>query len=183
MKRILKPTLVIIAVIVVGIILYPLFVYPRPNERKIQGLSSIKQLGTGTLIYVADYDEQFPIATQMPGLRATLFPYIKNAELFKEIPLKTGPKEFNFNFAAVNTAALPIGASTQPAVDETTIWYCISANKEKPGAFHSRIDSSVKFITLPTLFQTFQYQYPRKHDSLAPADYLADEDPLKEAVK
>jgi prepilin-type N-terminal cleavage/methylation domain-containing protein/prepilin-type processing-associated H-X9-DG protein len=53
--------LVVIAIIaILAAILFPVFAKARAQARKIAGISNLKQLGTGTMMYVQDYDEKFP---------------------------------------------------------------------------------------------------------------------------
>ena len=52
--------LIVIAVIgVVAAVLFPMFAQPREGSRR-SCLSNMKQIGTGLLMYVQDYDETFP---------------------------------------------------------------------------------------------------------------------------
>lgn len=53
--------LVVIAIIaILAAILFPVFAQARHAARKSVGLSNLKQLGLGTMMYVQDYDERFP---------------------------------------------------------------------------------------------------------------------------
>ena len=53
--------LVVIAIIaILAAILFPVFAKARQQARKTVGLSNLKQLGLGTMMYVQDYDERFP---------------------------------------------------------------------------------------------------------------------------
>jgi prepilin-type N-terminal cleavage/methylation domain-containing protein/prepilin-type processing-associated H-X9-DG protein len=53
--------LVVIAIIaILAAILFPVFAKARAQARKIAGISNLKQIGTGTMMYVQDYDERFP---------------------------------------------------------------------------------------------------------------------------
>lgn len=55
--------LVVIAIIaILAAILFPVFAQAKTAAKKIQTISNMKQLGTATLIYVADYDDLFPSA-------------------------------------------------------------------------------------------------------------------------
>lgn len=54
--------LVVIAIIaLLAAILFPVFAQARAKARQTQALSNLKQLGTAVLIYLQDYDEQFPM--------------------------------------------------------------------------------------------------------------------------
>jgi len=53
--------LVVIAIIaILAAILFPVFAKARSQARKTVGLSNLKELGLGTMMYVQDYDETFP---------------------------------------------------------------------------------------------------------------------------
>ena len=64
--------LVVIAIIaILAAILFPVFAQAREKARAISCLSNEKQIGTGTLMYVQDYDEQLFFRANSPG-KATL---------------------------------------------------------------------------------------------------------------
>lgn len=87
--------LVVIAIIaLLAAILFPVFAQAREKARETVCLSNTRQIGTAVRMYVQDYDETFPIFhaynfTPPPGqpghrgIEDELFPYTKNAELFK----------------------------------------------------------------------------------------------------
>jgi prepilin-type N-terminal cleavage/methylation domain-containing protein/prepilin-type processing-associated H-X9-DG protein len=53
--------LVVIAIIaILAAILFPVFAQARSRARAISCVSSIKQWGTATMMYIQDYDEKFP---------------------------------------------------------------------------------------------------------------------------
>src|SRR5437763_11380256 len=59
--------LVVIAIIaILAAILFPVFAQAREKARQTSCLSNLKQLGTGYMLYVQDYDEQFPLPCQSP---------------------------------------------------------------------------------------------------------------------
>lgn len=54
--------LVVIAIIaILAAILFPVFAQAKEAAKKTQSISHMKQNGTATLIYVADYDDLFPL--------------------------------------------------------------------------------------------------------------------------
>jgi len=64
--------LVVIAIIaILAAILFPVFAQAREKARQTSCLSNQKQLATGFLMYVQDYDETFPLRTPGPGLETT----------------------------------------------------------------------------------------------------------------
>ncbi len=75
--------LVVIAIIaILAAILFPVFAQAREKARSISCLSNLKQIGTGTMMYVQDYDETFPLCWGNVAPVGTWFeavnPYIKN---------------------------------------------------------------------------------------------------------
>jgi len=55
--------LVVIAIIaILAAILFPVFAQAKVAAKKTAALSNVKQLGTSSAIYMADYDDMFPIA-------------------------------------------------------------------------------------------------------------------------
>jgi prepilin-type N-terminal cleavage/methylation domain-containing protein/prepilin-type processing-associated H-X9-DG protein len=56
--------LVVIAIIaILAAILFPVFAQAREKARAISCLSNCKQIGTGFMMYLQDYDENFPVST------------------------------------------------------------------------------------------------------------------------
>jgi prepilin-type N-terminal cleavage/methylation domain-containing protein len=79
--------LVVIAIIaILAAILFPVFARAREKARATACLSNVKQIATGIMIYIQDYDETYPAAcnisrafnTQWPQLRTLVQPYVKN---------------------------------------------------------------------------------------------------------
>src|SRR6478672_6965972 len=55
--------LVVIAIIaILAAILFPVFAQAREKARQTSCLSNQKQIGTGIMMYVQDYDEKYPLA-------------------------------------------------------------------------------------------------------------------------
>src|SRR5690348_1609392 len=54
--------LVVIAIIaILAAILFPVFAQAREKARAITCISNLKEIGTGTMMYVQDYDETYPL--------------------------------------------------------------------------------------------------------------------------
>src|SRR3569832_663681 len=54
--------LVVIAIIaILAAILFPVFAQAREKARMTACLSNLKQIGSGVMMYVQDYDESFPV--------------------------------------------------------------------------------------------------------------------------
>ncbi len=78
--------LVVIAIIaILAAILFPVFAQAKMAAKKTAALSNIKQIGTATQIYMADYDDNFPMglgvdwwAPRDGGWTIDTSPYIKS---------------------------------------------------------------------------------------------------------
>ncbi len=76
--------LVVIAIIaILAAILFPVFAQAREAARKTSCLSNTRQYATATLMYVQDYDEQYPQSAYFAGTCVNLYfgmvmPYVKN---------------------------------------------------------------------------------------------------------
>lgn len=84
--------LVVIAIIaILAAILFPVFAQAREKARQTSCLNNHRQLGTGLMLYVQDYDETYPItfymgaeASGMPCILTSfqaLQPYQKNSQI------------------------------------------------------------------------------------------------------
>jgi len=85
--------LVVIAIIaILAAILFPVFAQARKAARKTTCLNNVKQIGTGVMMYVQDYDESYPPAQwhmEMPSWASPTYqrvqllvqPYIKNVNV------------------------------------------------------------------------------------------------------
>src|SRR5436305_12216001 len=74
--------LVVIAIIaILAAILFPVFAQARERARMTGCLSNMKQIGTGLMMYVQDYDETYPrirFVAYDYVWRNAIQPYIKN---------------------------------------------------------------------------------------------------------
>jgi len=91
--------LVVIAIIaILAAILFPVFAQAREKARQASCLSNEKQIGTALLMYVQDYDEQFPSGSKLSfpngpgtinaalygvGWGGQIYPYTKSAQILK----------------------------------------------------------------------------------------------------
>jgi prepilin-type N-terminal cleavage/methylation domain-containing protein/prepilin-type processing-associated H-X9-DG protein len=78
--------LVVIAIIaILAAILFPVFAQAKAAAKKTQSLSNVKQIGLGTLIYITDNDDIFPMGSnacwwqpQDGGWTYYILPYLKS---------------------------------------------------------------------------------------------------------
>jgi hypothetical protein len=141
-------------------------------------LSNIKQIATSTIIYTSDYDEVLPNATSMPSVRAMLAPYSKNPKLYKPIPKVSDAPIFNFNVAGVENSATPIGQKEPLQSVQSVVWYAAITSPKSYGVVMSSFDSSSRPVSTEKFLHYIQPQFTHKA-TLAPANYLANQDPLK----
>jgi len=71
--------LVVIAIIaILAAILFPVFATAREKARLTSCLSNLRQLGTATLMYATDFDEELPLIRRNRSWTYTMQPYIKS---------------------------------------------------------------------------------------------------------
>ncbi len=114
--------LVVIAIIaILAAILFPVFAQAREKARAISCLSNTKQMGTGLIMYVQDYDETYPVNLYLTAQGNTpcvvtvyqeINPYLKNGQVWK-CPSDASPLNFNKGFEAVG---YPDVCVTSPSV-------------------------------------------------------------------
>jgi len=129
--------LVVIAIIaVLAAILFPIFAQAREKARQTQCASNTRQISTGILMYIQDYDETLaPAAIPSLGPDGILWPellapYIKNKQIFlcpDDVNAKaagTNPNSYGLNEivfpdltdpTALQTAILTLAAFQKPA--------------------------------------------------------------------
>lgn len=168
----------VIVIFVLFGILYPVLLSSRPVSNKTQQMANLKQLATATIIYSSDYDETFPASSSMATTRALLVPYSKSKSLYNPIVGSTAP-EFNFNVSGVNSD-YKLLSKDDVSPNQVALWH---STLHDPFAFTvAMCDSSVKSFKQEQqdqYFESLAYQFDRKGIALFPADYLADQDPLK----
>lgn len=86
--------LVVIAIIaILAAILFPVFAQARERARAVSCVSNLKQIGLGTMMYVQDYDETFPVAfpniapinggtVDVVPFESMIEPYTKNRQMW-----------------------------------------------------------------------------------------------------
>ncbi len=83
--------LVVIAIIaILAAILFPVFARAKDAAKKTVEITHLKQLGTATMIYGADYDDNFPLAYNYPSTgpaggfpwSLSIYPYVKSYGIY-----------------------------------------------------------------------------------------------------
>ncbi|MCS6775180.1 MAG: prepilin-type N-terminal cleavage/methylation domain-containing protein [Chloroherpetonaceae bacterium] len=113
--------LVVIAIIaILAAILFPVFAQAREKARQTSCLSNTKQLGTGFMMYIQDYDELFPLAF---GKSAVTNQWLWNFN--HAVPENwrpdVGPSDFRFSTYPVHWSN-----STQPYIKNYQLLACPS---------------------------------------------------------
>ncbi|MEP6755381.1 MAG: prepilin-type N-terminal cleavage/methylation domain-containing protein, partial [Chthonomonadales bacterium] len=81
--------LVVIAIIaILAAILFPVFAQARESARRTSCLNNVKQLATGNMMYIQDYDESFPLVYNGGGSCShaeypLLYPYLKSMQILQ----------------------------------------------------------------------------------------------------
>ena len=84
-------------------------------------ISNLKQVATGTMILLADNDDNFPYVQSTPQLFKFVEPYTKNLELFKTHNPMGGEFRFNMSLAGSSATAVESPAET-PMYFESEAW-------------------------------------------------------------
>ncbi len=85
----------------------------RAKAQAISSLSNVKQIATGAMMYVQDYDEVYP--TPASKFKDNVMPYIKNEQIFHAPiapPAETVSYSFNKSLQGVSLAAIDRPAET-----------------------------------------------------------------------
>ena len=114
--------LVVISIIaILAAILFPVFAQAKEAAKKTACLSNARQIGIGTKIYLADYDDTMPIfyaynsippAGQVghKGVEVLLFPYVKSRDIFRS-PLDNGGPYTSIDVPGADTYWKAYGSS------------------------------------------------------------------------
>ena len=105
--------LVVVGLAIAFAIFFPVVESCRPASKATACLSNIKQLATGALIYVIDYDDRFPPENWSD---ATM-PYTKNEDMLTCPENSPGGYGYAMNFAVVGKAHV------QPDMDRTVLYF------------------------------------------------------------
>ena len=105
--------------------------------------------------------------------------YIKNGDLYRAIPEICDEPRYNFSIAGSHATEAPLGYKNPFPPDKPTMWYALLQEEKKGRALRVATNSSTKQVPESELIESFQYQFNRTGITLAPPDYLANQDPLK----
>ena len=91
--------LLAMGVVIFGAAMFPVFSKARRSARQASCMSNVKQQSLGLIMYVQDYDQRYPPASEWVDLS---MPYIKNESVFK-CPEVSQPQSDSYGYA-FNTA-------------------------------------------------------------------------------
>ena len=147
--------LVVIAIIaILAAILFPVFAQAREKARQATCMSNMKQIGTGVMMYVQDWDESYPksrlahlkgatdCGQRVVTWKAEMLPYVKNIAIFKcpSNPYSKYPDETQ-KAEADGYPTFPISYSYNGAI----LWEQI---KNQPVLREPQIPATSKYIML-----------------------------------
>lgn len=100
--------LVVIAIIaILAAILFPVFAQAKEAAKKTAGLSQLKQIGTAVQVYIADYDDNYPLgAVRGVGCYGSDGSYAYTYDSMVPTPFE------KFNFSATATDQCRLGAAS-----------------------------------------------------------------------
>lgn len=110
--------LVVIAIIaILAAILFPVFARAREKARQASCLSNAKQIGIAMMMYLDDYDECFVSCSNTYRWYTPMYPYVKNAQVFKCPSLRNDGGNANTDYVLNGLFAhgLPQSQFTRPA--------------------------------------------------------------------
>ncbi len=111
--------LVVIAIIaILAAILFPVFASAREKARQTTCLSNVKQISTGMMMYLQDYDDRFVTVDSYYRWYMPLQPYVKNHQVFRCPSLGNDPSgnpRTHYVMSGLFAHGLPLGAFQQPA--------------------------------------------------------------------
>jgi prepilin-type N-terminal cleavage/methylation domain-containing protein/prepilin-type processing-associated H-X9-DG protein len=129
--------LVVIAIIaILAAILFPVFANARDKARQISGLSNIKQIALGNIMYCNDYDETFPIGSDGnvfgPGNVVNwvygIYPYVTDYHIL------FGPNDNKSNIPTYQSWGYYLGVTMSYGVNAA------EAGNKRYGVFGSGLD-------------------------------------------
>jgi len=135
--------LVVIAIIaILAAILFPVFAQAREKARSASCLSNLKQIGTGWMMYIQDYDETIPAGWEDPakgghgGVHNALQPYMKNYKIVECPSAKTKGWAYTYNdiLNYKSLAAVERTADTIVEFDSTQTNWCGNGDPNCQGA-------------------------------------------------
>ncbi|MBX3114754.1 MAG: hypothetical protein KF836_09340 [Fimbriimonadaceae bacterium] len=173
---------ILVWVLVIGVLsalLFPVFAQPKvADEGMDRSESRYASLATALIIYASDFDDTFPAASSEKTLRALTYEYVKNKTVY-EPGIHAGKANFNFNLAGVSMGAPPYPGSIK--VEPSRVIVTWARNPKKQDEFFVYYLANGRgTLTSLELLKALEPQFDRRGVVLMPADYLADQDPLKE---
>jgi|SRR5579884_477307 len=105
-------------------VLLPVFQKAQEKAKEVSSLSYLKQIALGTMMYMQDYDENFPPMNDYNVFKKAVMPYVKNETIFIN-PITNEPYHINARLSKKNLAVVESPATmamiyeASPAPDGT----------------------------------------------------------------
>jgi hypothetical protein len=148
-------------------LLLPVYHSSRLASLVGEPMSHLRIWVNSTQIYAADNNDRLPNPSSFSSARAMVASYG-----YRDVAWSYRDPCFNLNLSGVALATIESKGT------EGVYWYCIPTKAEFPYILSS--PNSSRQSDPSSLAQLLSIQYDRKGVTLAPAEYLADQDPLKE---
>lgn len=139
---------------------------PSPEDARTKAVSNMKQIATGLMIYLADYDDEIPYVQDSKSVLAVLQPYLKNTEICRTINPAGGEIRLNMAIAGVNQSQIEDIANV-PLFFDSLPW----PDGKRVVAF---ADSHVKVVSeeeWAAMDKYLRLKLPRKQKPLPPFYY------------
>ncbi|MCB0826642.1 MAG: prepilin-type N-terminal cleavage/methylation domain-containing protein [Armatimonadetes bacterium] len=143
--------LVVIAIIaILAAILFPVFAQAKMAAKKTQSLSNLKNIGTAVQIYIADYDDMYPLSSVQV---TSIGPTSTTSNRFVPTPAKIAV-DLGVEPIRVNAANAFVSNSIQPYIKNIDIFSDPVAIRHDGGTF-----SMLGGLTPPSTAKDITYTY------------------------
>lgn len=126
----------------IGSIVYPILLSARPVGPRVSSLSNVKQLTTGWLVYVSDFDD---VSCPSAHWNDVILPYIKDPDTFLDPHLKKEVEQRGFGYSPM-IAKLNLARVEEPG---SVVAFGLTSNPGKDALLTS---ASVRLHDNYTLF-------------------------------
>jgi hypothetical protein len=92
---------------ILSAIIFPVFAQARTAAKQTQGLSNMKSLALGTIMYTADFDDKFPLdMSSAKTVKKAIMPYVKSEASFVSLNAPEGEILGNAALSGKNSVLL-----------------------------------------------------------------------------
>jgi prepilin-type processing-associated H-X9-DG protein len=83
-----------------------------PRAQATRGLSDVKQLALGTMMYCQDYDDVYPYVRSTKPLAKAIAPYLKNQQVWQTLNPAGSVFAFNLSIGGASGSVIELPAAT-----------------------------------------------------------------------